>query len=515
MKRLIVCNDGTWNTPDQEDNGIPSPTNVVKLYNSIATSDAAGTEQLKYYHPGVGTNGKLDSITGGAMGVGVSKQICSAYHWLGTHYAPGDEIYIFGFSRGSFVARSLAGFVGRGLMNLHDLSSENSWSRVNAAYEKGYRKFTNFDADKRKWASNWSFFHGTHRTPVHFVGVWDTVGALGVPDDLELLNIFDNSDAWRFHDTELGLHIRTARHAMAMDEIRASFTVTRWSNADKHADAREVWFPGVHSDVGGGYSNTNLSDGPLRWMLEESAAAGLNFRTGVINSLKPDALGTLHNSYKGAFSKLRSRPRAMEALVPANHARFHTSAIQRQLESPIAYPAYHPTRVLAVGESHVTDVFADTQWNNTGLFLEAGHQYKFTSSGEWLDKNDACDWTGTQNDRFSAGDVVHAISSLFGKTESVLKKATNNPSTDFLFTKRVEEIRWFSLVGAIANDSGSGAIVPNDGSPHPHQYVDLPAHKTKALTVKDPGYLHCFPNDVWSLYGNNHGSVRLTVTRVA
>ncbi|MEO7340992.1 MAG: DUF2235 domain-containing protein [Luteolibacter sp.] len=515
MKRLIICNDGTWNTPDQEENGIPSPTNVFKLYNSIATVDSNGVEQRKYYHPGVGTNGKVDSIAGGALGVGVSSQIRSAYQWIGTNYNPGDEIYIFGFSRGSFVARSLAGFLGRGLLDLRTLTSENSWSRVNTAYEMGYRKFKNRALDQREWASNWAFFHGNDACPVRCVGVWDTVGALGVPDDLELLNLFDNSDAWRFHDTSLGLHIQSARHAMAIDEIRASFAVTRWENADEHPDAKEVWFPGVHSDVGGGYSITNLSDGALQWMIEECSAEGLGIRPGVLNSLKPNSQGTLHNSYKGAFAKLRSRPRAVDALIPENHSIFHSSAIQRQQDSPIAYLDYFPTLILNIGESHSCDIFADNHWNVTGLYLAEGHQYKFSCTGEWLDSNDACDWNGTENGKLTKGDIVRAAGSLLGQTEILWKSLMNNPSTDFLGTKRVEELPWFSLVGAIANDSGAGAIVSNDGSPHPHQYVDLPKHEEAVMTVTDPGYLYCFPNDVWSLYGNNHGSVKLKITRVA
>ncbi len=515
MKRLIISNDGTWNTPDQEDNGIPAPTNVVKLYNSIATEDESGVRQLPYYHPGVGTNGFFNSITGGALGVGVGNQLRSAYHWLGTCYEPGDEIFIFGFSRGAFVARSLAGFLGRGLLDLRDVPPGEAWERVLSAYDDGYRKYETRKADLRTWTKpDWVIFHDDAPAPVHFVGVWDTVGALGVPDDLELLNFFDDKDKWNFHDTELGGHIVTARHAMAIDEIRASFTVTRWSNADEHRDAKEVWFPGVHSDVGGGYSNTNLSDGALLWMLDESATAGLAFRPGVRSTLKPDPLGVIHNSYKGAFAKLRSRPRSVEAMVSANHEMFDDSAMQRQANSPISYSAYRPTRILEVNESHTVDIHADTHWNDTGLFLQQDHQYVFAATGEWLDSKDACDWKGTENDEFTAGDVIRATGSFLGKAETLLKKFTKNTSTDFLGTKRVEDFRWFTLVGAIANDSGVGEKMPNDGSPSPHQYVNLPDHAAIPLVITSPGYLYCFPNDVWSLYDNNHGSVRLTITRV-
>lgn len=340
------------------------------------------------------------------------------------------------------------------------------------------------------------------------------MGALGVPDDLELLNLFDNKEKWRFHDTNLGGHVQTARHAMALDEIRASFTVTRWANADQHLDAREVWFPGVHSDVGGGYSNTDLADGALLWMMAQARSADLVFRKDVETQLRSNPLGALHNSYKGAFAKLRSRPRNIEAFVAANHVRFDSSAIKRQQVSPITCPPYHPTHTLAVGENFSVEVYANTKWNTTGLFLSSGHKYTFAAAGEWLDSKDACDWKGTENSEYTFGDLVRATGSAFGRVEDLIKQATKNASTDYWGTKRVESYPWFSMVGAIANDSGPQSIVPNDGSPDPHQYLHMPAHETTPFVVKDPGYLFCFPNDVWGLYANNHGSVRLTVTRV-
>ena len=178
MKRLIVCSDGTWNNPDQEDNGIPSPTNVFKIYNAIAEDDG-DVPQLRYYHPGVGGEGGIvDSIVGGAVGVGISRHIQSAYHWLGRNYEEGDKIFLFGFSRGAFTARSIAGFVGRGLLDLQNISSKDSWQRVAEAYA-AYRDPSS-DLTNRSWAGHdWQFFHGEEATPVHFVGVWETVGALG------------------------------------------------------------------------------------------------------------------------------------------------------------------------------------------------------------------------------------------------------------------------------------------------------------------------------------------------
>lgn len=516
MKRLIVCCDGTWNNPQQEDNGIPAPTNVFKIYNAIAEQDAGNNvEQLKYYHPGVGgeESGLLDSVLGGAIGLGISRHICSAYHWLGSNYAEGDEIYLFGFSRGAFTARSLGGLLSRGLLDLTNVSPDESWPRVTRAYNQGYRIR---DAILADWADpNWSFFNQRDKTPIHFIGVWDTVGALGVPDDLEMINFFDDKKNWQFHNTSLGDNVKHARHAMAMDEIRSSFSITRWNNAAQHDDAVELWFPGVHSDVGGGYSDVDLSNGGLQWMMEQSNNVGLSFRPEIQQTIKSNPLGVMHNSYKGVFARLRSRPRNIAAMTPDNFDQFHSSAIKRQEISPIEHPPYHPTRILELDESITVDVFADTRWNATHIYFPKGHKYIFSASGKWQDSKDSCDWKGTQDDKLTSGDVIRATSSFLGKFENIFSKLTKNQSTDFLGTKRVEHLNWFTLVGAIVNDAGADKAVKHDGSAVPHQYVELSAHEVTPLKVNSPGYLYCFPNDVWTLYDNNHGSVQLTITRVA
>ncbi|HHD72825.1 MAG TPA: DUF2235 domain-containing protein, partial [Epsilonproteobacteria bacterium] len=138
------------------------------------------------------------------------------------------------------------------MLDLRYIPTNNTWSRVKKAYDEGYR---NKDASLDDWADpDWAFFHNREEMPIHFIGVWDTVGALGVPDDLEIFNFFDDKKKWQFHDTSLGDNVKHARHAMAIDEMRSCFCVTRWENAIHHPDAVELWFPGVHSDVGGGYA---------------------------------------------------------------------------------------------------------------------------------------------------------------------------------------------------------------------------------------------------------------------
>lgn len=520
MKRLIVCIDGTWNNPEQEDNGIPAPTNVYKIHNAIAETDG-DIKQLKFYHSGVGGEGAVSGeggflapVLGGAIGVGTTRHICSAYHWLGVNYEAGDEIYIYGFSRGAFTARSLGGMLGRGLLNLSDLDSKESWARVHKAFKKAYSRkgvmVSSLD-------STWEVFHEGNACKVRFVGVWDTVGALGIPDDLEVVNLFDNSKKWRFHDITLGEHILSARHAMAIDEVRSSFTVAKWDNTSEHDDAKEMWFPGVHSDVGGGYADNGLSTISLVWMIEESEIINLKFRAGVISDLnkKADPSGALHNSFKGIFSKLRSRPRNVDAAITANSELFHPSVFIRQKKSPLEHASYRTTKILKVDEAIEVDIFADTQWNYTGLYLTAGHSYIFKGKGSWQDSQDTCGWEGTQDRHPTKGDIIRAVGTFFGKFEGLFKKLTNNHTTDFLGTKRAEHIDWFTLTGAIANDGEEPKGVKNDGSAYEHEYISLPEYESKAFKVKDPGYLYCFPNDVWSLYGNNKGAIQLTITRTS
>lgn len=508
-RNLIVSCDGTWNSPDQEDNGIAAPTNVVKIHNALAPLDQSGEQQLAYYHPGVGTEGIFDKITGGAFGTGLSEHLMSAYRWLAQTYKPGDRIFLFGFSRGAFTARSLGGMLGLGLLDLTGIDSKESWKRV----EKAYSNYRDKPEQRNpEWASgqDWAL---DATVKIHFLGVWDTVGALGIPDDLELLNILDRKSRWAFHDTELGAHIVTARHAIAIDEKRSSFTVTRWSEVPDGVDAVEKWFPGVHCDVGGGYAETDLSDGALRWMMEAAEASGLQVRSRVQEHIHPNALGVIHNSFKGAFAKLRSRPRNIPNFAQPEH--FHQSALDRQANPPLTHEPYWPTHSLEVGSSFSVDIYAGNRWNKTPLYLVPGQAYRFSAAGEWIDKKDPSDWLGTQEDgRYSIGDTVRGVFSFIGKLDKAFKTITRNELADVYGSRRVEHIGWFAMAGVIANDNGQLRTVTNDGSPTPHQYVDLTKFEANDLVVDSPGHLYCFANDGWAFYGNNRGSIRLTVTRV-
>jgi hypothetical protein len=274
MKRLVVCCDGTWNKPDNE-----TITNVEKIARTVQTDpyEAGGVHQLVYYVSGVGTESyRADRLLGGAFGFGLFSNVVASYRFLAQNYEPGDEIFIVGFSRGAYTARSVAGMVGRvGLLTKVSLVEERLPAAVHL-YERAN------PAEGAFGESVDEFKHDhCHAADVTFLGVFDTVGALGVPGFMRL--------APRFHDVQLTSGVLRARHAMAIDEPRLKFAPTFWEAPAQPADAptedprvKQVWFEGAHSDVGGGYRSTGLSDTALLWMAREAHDAGLVFDVALL-----------------------------------------------------------------------------------------------------------------------------------------------------------------------------------------------------------------------------------------
>ena len=347
----------------------------------------------------------------------------------------------------------------------------------------------------------------TKTTPIHFIGVWDTVGALGIPDDLAFLNLFDNPIGHRFHDTEISDIVVHARHAVAMDERRQSFLPTLWQDNPK-VDMQQIWFPGVHGNVGGGYAQTGLSDGALRWMIEEADKAGLAFRKEALSQIKPNDKDILHDSVSGVFKKMKTRPRAVP-LVESRKASpsVHASALARQKNPPLTQGDYWVNRALPT----TATIYANDPWNATGIYLEAGTTYRLKASGEWMDASIKAGPGGTKDGRFQPSEAAHMVSSLFGKVENLTKKLLKNKQVDFWYTKREENAPWFALIGLIANNH------PPPRQSDDENAVDLLPHEVfiigegTSITPQASGYLYCFANDAWQTYGNNRGSVRLTV----
>jgi uncharacterized protein (DUF2235 family) len=304
MKRLVLCCDGTWNSADQTRNDIPCPTNVVRIAFRIAKR-IDDLRQIVYYGQGVGTGNSLDRFTGGAFGKGVEDNIFDAYRFLVANYEQGDELYLFGFSRGAFTARSIAGMIRKcGI-----LSREHVNRYINAL--KLYR--TEEDPDEEgptTFRSKYSVNKG-NSTPIQFIGVWDTVGALGIPLR-GLRNLTRRKH--QFHDTELSGSVKVACHALAIDERRSPFKPTLWQYKPKVGQTVEqVWFPGVHSNIGGGYPDRSLSDVSLKWMIEKAKDAGLAFDEKVeeCHLLSPDPTGKIYQSKKGLYRMTKGYDRVI------------------------------------------------------------------------------------------------------------------------------------------------------------------------------------------------------------
>jgi uncharacterized protein (DUF2235 family) len=319
-KRLVICCDGTWNRPDQLDDGAAAPTNVSKFALAVARQDGDGTTQLVHYQRGVGTR-RFERIRGGAFGLGLSRNVRECYRFLVECYEPGDELYFLGFSRGAFTARSTVGLVrNSGILRPQYLS------RIKEAY--GLYRARRGEAHPR--GNEAALFRRMYSHPearIHFVGVWDTVGSLGIPIDgvrWPLMNL------WSFHDTELSSRVLHAYQAVAIDERRGSFKPTLWKRQEHAAGQtlEQVWFAGVHSDVGGGYSDPALAEIPLLWMVDRAGAAGLAFEpdrlvspAGAVDpelrhagvQVDPDALGKIHKSLKSFYLLMPRHRRPLAA----------------------------------------------------------------------------------------------------------------------------------------------------------------------------------------------------------
>lgn len=290
MKRLVIFADGTWSSPEKG-----GATNVLQMArglksNVIDKNTGEEVEQIAFYDWGVGTDRK--KMTGGITGEGIDKNIMDCYRFLVHNYNKGDQLFFFGFSRGAYTVRSLGGFV----RNCGLLKKEKAHLIPDAF--KLYRKRTKTSNPNAAMSVNFRKKNAVADiTPIEFIGVWDTVGALGIPvpfwgtlGERELL----------FHDTEPSKIINHARHALAIDECREDFLPTLWSEKPG-LDLQQVWFSGVHSDVGGGYEELGLSYCAAKWIIQEASNFGLAFEPHYIKTVKADPFDKLHNSRKGIY----------------------------------------------------------------------------------------------------------------------------------------------------------------------------------------------------------------------
>ncbi|MGE5271513.1 MAG: T6SS phospholipase effector Tle1-like catalytic domain-containing protein [Thiohalocapsa sp.] len=256
-RRLVLCCDGTWDSAD----GGGAASNVVRMLRSVKATAADGTMQIAYYHPGVGTGNGLDRLIGGATGVGLARNLRDAYAFIVNNYVPGDEIFLFGFSRGAYAARVISGLVDTiGLLRKNDMGRFlDAWA---------FYRLPDRDRQRRRADFERSFAGRTIGVPIRCIGVWDTVGALGIPAN-RFLGMPVCRAAYRFLSVKLCPGVEHAFQALAIDEKRVAFARAVWER-DPQAPARQVirqvWFAGVHADVGGGYAQHSAADLTFLWM---------------------------------------------------------------------------------------------------------------------------------------------------------------------------------------------------------------------------------------------------------
>jgi uncharacterized protein (DUF2235 family) len=375
VRKLVVCCDGTWNTPRTGTNifrtyhflrerlGSPPEVEAKRGITTCSGRAPDGADVLLYYDEGVGTDW-FSRLSGGGVGLGLSDNVQQAYHFLANHYEPGSEIYVFGFSRGAYTARSLCGFIKSTDGLLERPSPADVWRAYIDCYATrngflgeparlspaGFRTaFTTAVGNViGRFGRDVAAMSRHAGTRVKFIGVYDTVGALGVP----LAGAARvNEPIVGFHDTTLGDTVETAVQALAVDEKRGPYVPTLWTQAANAAalagqQVLQVWFPGVHSDVGGGYPDKGIGDITWDFMMRQAAGAGL-----VIDPTQPtpklslQPLPSQHESFDDTWRTLSDRlkivaqgvrvvgptttgPRG-ETLTVATRACLHPSLVNR------------------------------------------------------------------------------------------------------------------------------------------------------------------------------------------
>jgi uncharacterized protein (DUF2235 family) len=299
VRNLIIGCDGTWNDTDQS-----ALTNVAKLLNACMAQN-----QITHYEEGVGT-AHWEALPGGIYGKGLDRQILGAYRFLRRRFADKDwerednKVFIFGFSRGAYAARRLAGLIAQ-------CGVPAKAGDVQLAWQLYLRRDASSTMELKE---NGRLFD----ISVEMLGVWDTVKTTTDED---------------FNDNKLPKCVVKGYHAMAIDEKRKFFPVLKWNSEVR---VNQMWFSGVHSDVGGGYSESGLSDIALQWMIDRAYKHGLNFKARAVNKLKQDPCGMLHNSYDGIWKVFGTRVRSI-----AKSATVHASTKERVQEME----GYNPTNL--------------------------------------------------------------------------------------------------------------------------------------------------------------------------
>uniref|UniRef100_A0A6C0JE28 T6SS Phospholipase effector Tle1-like catalytic domain-containing protein n=1 Tax=viral metagenome TaxID=1070528 RepID=A0A6C0JE28_9ZZZZ len=313
MKRIIICADGTWDKPE-EDTTKDFPTNVLKLTRMIKMSNTEIPQQI-FYNSGIGTNQffKTIKLYKGVTGSGLQDHVINYYRYLVHNYNLGDEIFLFGFSRGAYTIRSLCGLINNCGILRHEHANRIHetflyYKNPHSLYKPDTEFIKKFQTD---------YCHKNNK--IKFVGVWDTVAALSLK--------YSKKDS--FYNTKMGSNIHVVRHALALDEPRKKFKPTLWQDREDE-NLLQMWFAGSHSDVGGGYytpdnNNSLLSNVSLLWMIKEAKKFGLEVENYSHLDETKHIFAKIHNPRIRMFlfrkKYLRKIKGPKEAIHPSVHKR--------------------------------------------------------------------------------------------------------------------------------------------------------------------------------------------------
>lgn len=402
VRNIVLCSDGTGSKGMQK-----RGTNVFKLYEAVDLhrhkKDSRLPKQIAFYDDGVGTESiKLLRILGGAFGLGLSKNVKQLYANLVRTYKEGDRIYLFGFSRGAFTVRTLAGLINTcGILDRTNFKNDEELveevKRVYGDYRTKYKRFSRkLTEDKIKKRA--AFFRKKYRVvdaTIKFIGVWDTVDAVGAPID-EIAWVIDKVFyPFKFVDSKLSPKnkVEKACHALSIDDERLTFHPVMWDEKGENDDRIEqVWFAGVHSNVGGGYPKHGMSLVSLDWMMSKAEQAGLKFNAELrfidqdreLYRHRRNVTDKLYDSRSGAGVYYRYKPRDIggDKFCKKYHIttpKIHNSVIERIKQRTEGY---------APGNIPFDCEFVSTDGNdeNYDVFIQVFRNHHHTGEKSLLDR---------------------------------------------------------------------------------------------------------------------------------
>jgi uncharacterized protein (DUF2235 family) len=313
-KNIVVFSDGTG-----QEGGVGHNTNVYKLFNML---EDRTERQIAFYDRGLGTGAR--KITGNVGGRGISRNIKDCYRFIFEHFRAGDRLFLFGFSRGASTVRSLSS-----LIHYFGILPQSRPELIDQAY----RIYQIKDEGERKRNAD-DFVHRHHSmwTRIIFIGCFDTVAALGLPFKPASL-LLDGLPGFRhrFHNFSLSPSVENAYQALALDDERKTFHPVLWEpEVLDYQTVRQVWFMGMHTDVGGGYAEQNLSDIPLVWMTQKAVEHGLHIYPRHKVAISEDADGCMHDSRGKGFTRLYRRKRRRWDARRADRPAVHQSVFERK-----------------------------------------------------------------------------------------------------------------------------------------------------------------------------------------